>query len=444
MACSGRGIFTLEEGYWSPLSNPAFLYECHDNVEACPGGDPYNQEAKCADGRDYNSLSCGDCKDGYRAKVEGGCEKCEDGESWPFFLAAIIGVAAVIAMYILVNQEDRAKTKASSLLISMSVGLIVTVFQQLKVFSLMPFFWPEPFKSFMKFSSIFGFDMEFVRVGCLYDAGPVGSFAMKLCNIAVLLFVLGVTHAVYAAGLAGPWKPSPPGCKENLHLLTNSYGALFFAFATAIASLTFTPFICNDHPNNEETTLESYPTVKCWESSDHAAMVVIGIFSIIILLVCVTACCVAIYRFSGSMRHGNTYFLKMYSFLFSRFRVGAQYWGIVCLLRGLAVALMPALPNVVSQCLLMLTLLLYSTSTMYLRPWRIMMSNLLDVFVCVGLICILSLAVFFCRPAKNGNSLHPLLHLDELRRFLLACRDSLRCRDTFQKDKGVSVFPLSS
>jgi len=52
-------------------------------------------------------------------------------------------------------------------------------------------------------------------------------------------------------------------------------------------------------------------------------------------------------------------------------------------------------PNVLAQCTLMLLLLIYSTTTVYVLPWRLLSSNMLDVGVSVCLILVLALALFF-------------------------------------------------
>lgn len=308
------------------------------------------------------------------------------------FVAAILGV---LVMYITVNMETRAKMKSSSLQVSVSIGLIVTVFQQLKVFSLMSFYWPEPFRSLLRFSAIFGFDLEVVKFACILDVSPAVNFSMKLVNVAVLLVAILIIHVCFSLTPLARLLGNKQSCKDNIHYLTNTWGTLFFAFATAIASLSFTPFACLSHPNNEVRTVQGYPTVVCWNSDEHTAMVSVGILATLILLICVSLCGLAIYNFNSSMRLGNTYFLQMYAFLFSRFRVGAQYWGIVCLLRGLVVAIMPVFPNVLAQCVLMLCLLIYSTITVYVLPWRLLSSNALDVGVSTCLIMVLALALFF-------------------------------------------------
>lgn len=385
--CDGmttKGNVQVKEGFYSAQGDEFFTYKCQENPLRCPGGPP----GSCASGRDNTTLACGKCKSGSRAVANGGCVDCTSGDVWPFVALALFAIAAVAAMYVVVNMETRAKMKTSSLLISVSIGLIVSVFQQLKVFSLMSFYWPEPFRTFLRFTTIFGFDLELVKFACVIEVSPVVGFSMKLVNIAVLLGVISLIHLGYVLVKGG--------FKENIHFLTNSYGTLFFAFSTAIASLTFSPFACLSHPNGEVLTMQGYPTVKCFDpAGQHGSMVAIGVVATLALLLCVTLCGVAVFFYTSSMRHGNTYFLQMYAFLFSRFRVGAQYWGIVCLLRGLFVALMPVLPNVLAQCTLMLCLLLYSTTTMYILPWRLLTSNLLDVGVSVCLICVLSLALFF-------------------------------------------------
>jgi len=198
--------------------------------------------------------------------------------------------------------------------------------------------------------------------------------------------VIAIIHILYVVKLGNG--------NANVQLIANCYGTIFMAFATAISSLTFAPLQCNDHPNGKQT-MKDYLTVTCWDSSDHGAMLAIGIIAMLILFSCVATCVYIVSKFPVKMRQGDTNFLQGTRFLFSRFRIGSHYYSLICLFRGMLVALVPVLPGALIQSALLLILLLYSTLTMFVLPWRLLQATFLDVLVTCALIMVLALALFF-------------------------------------------------
>lgn len=383
LVCNGRDHqFTVASGYYAKHDDNTSVYRCWDTPESCPEGLP----GTCAFGRDANSILRGKCVSGYQPGSNGECEKCGGGDTVPFVLVVLLVIGALIAFYVTIAKENRARQKSSTVFITIALGLLVTVAQQLKVFAMLALEWPEPFKSVLSVMTIFGFNLSVLGLNCVGEFSPVVQFALNLVNIVILLGVIAVVHILY---VVKEGKNS-----AHVHLLANCYGTIFMAFATAIASLTFAPFQCNDHPNGQRT-MKGYPTTLCWEGGDHSAMLGIGILATLILLSCVASCVFIVSKFPAKMRQGDTQFLKGTTFLFSRFRVGSHFYSLICLFRGLMIALVPVLPNALTQCALFVVLLFYSTATMYVLPWRILHASFLDVGVTTALIMLLTLALFF-------------------------------------------------
>jgi hypothetical protein len=380
--CSGMGVVPqLEDGYWANADNPWSVYKCEFPLY-CQGT---RNPGECTKGRDGNTLQCGECLDGYQPDDNGECKDCGDGGVVFFLFIVFCVVLCLCLLYAIIAMENKATQKTSTILVTIALGLFVTVAQQLKVFNLLAIDPPDPFKMLLESMTVFGFDLNVVGLSCVDRFEPVMKFAFNLINIVILLGVLALIHIAYAI---------KQGKGSHIHLLMNCYGTIFMAFATAISSLTFAPFQCIEHPN-DKWTMKGYPTTVCWEGSDHAAMLVIGIVASLILFACCAVCIFIVRQFPVRMRRSDTAFLKGTSFLFARFRISSYFYGLICVFRGMLVALVPVLPNALTQCSLLIVLLFYCTATTYFLPWRVPIANCLDVSIQISLILTLTLALFF-------------------------------------------------
>merc|ERR1719253_412438 len=174
-------------------------------------------------------------------------------------------------MYYIVNQPSEKQSQTLLLTLIMG-GLVITTVQQLAIFAVLSVEWHEPIRSVLEFLTIFSFDLEVVRVGCIFGSDPVTGFAMKVFMILACILILGVVHM--------KWLSENPKSAQRAIRFYNAVGFIFMALYISIAATTFSPFQCYDHPNGM-SSVKKYPTVFCGDSSEHDSMVAIGIFAVL-------------------------------------------------------------------------------------------------------------------------------------------------------------------
>eukprot|EP00971_Amphidinium_carterae_P322241 6404869-Amphidinium_carterae.1 len=64
-------------------------------------------------------------------------------------------------------------------------------------------------------------------------------------------------------------------------------------FNIAVTSTVLEPLQCEDHPS-EMWTIHNYPSIICWETSDHSAMLAIGMGAFIVVPLNYLVACVLI------------------------------------------------------------------------------------------------------------------------------------------------------
>ncbi|CAE6956863.1 RPS6, partial [Symbiodinium sp. CCMP2456] len=96
------------------------------------------------------------------------------------------------------------------------------------------------------------------------------------------------------------------------------------------------------------------------------------------------------------LRRADAVYFRACSFLWMRYRPGAERFSIFFLCRNALIVLCPLLPSL-SIKLVVLNVLLYSSliATTLSQPWRVPASNALDMLLHVGLLVVLYMASMF-------------------------------------------------
>ena len=229
-----------------------------------------------------------------------------------------------------------------------------------------------------------------VATGVRFELGSLSRSVLMSRTLLVLVFffVAAVVHAAFltvrkAKGL-------------QLSLLARTVGTLFMVFFISLCSSLLAPFRCDSHPNGL-STVQAYHGVFCNGRDEHLQMALIGGFACLLPIAFLVLCSWIILReLPKRLESADVQFVRACSFLFVRFRPGAEVFSVIFLVRNSLVVLCPLLPST-SGKVLCLNLLLYVSLvvTAFSKPWRAMACNYLDIVLVTGMLVILDMGSLF-------------------------------------------------
>jgi len=339
-------------------------------------------------GRDATSVACSRCQEGLRSQ-DGICVPCEGGDYALVILVIIAAAGAIALLYIvLMNEGQKTRQPGSLLIAALGMGQMVTVVQQLTVIQQFKIDWGEPFSSVLVALELMAFDLDMISINCVAPMSPVVKFATRTLLVIFFFAVASIVHVIFLAlrrvkGL-------------QISVLARTMGTLFMVFFISLCSSLLAPFRCNSHPNGE-STLQSYHEVFCNGAGDHLHMALIGGFACLLPLAFLALCCwIILWELPKRLENADVQFVRACSFLFIRFRPGAEVFSVIFLLRNALVVLCPLLPST-SGKVLCLNLLLYGSliMTAFSKPWRAMACNYLDIVLMTGMLVILDMGSLF-------------------------------------------------
>eukprot|EP00930_Biecheleria_cincta_P065340 TRINITY_DN5110_c0_g1_i4.p1 TRINITY_DN5110_c0_g1~~TRINITY_DN5110_c0_g1_i4.p1 ORF type:complete len:1421 (-),score=213.93 TRINITY_DN5110_c0_g1_i4:543-4754(-) len=367
------------------------MFKCHADARRCPNA----QLGVCSEGRE--GLACTNCKDGLTSHDDGTCAECA-GNDPAFFALACLGVpAAVVGLYLLLDNDLVAKQPHTVLLVGIIGSMIMGVLQQLGTIASTSIEWVDPVSSMLDMLMVFSFEIEVLRVGCIASFSPLLLYVGKLCMALMMLgFMLLVHVAVVLLRHRGRFRDRAP-------TLIRSIGTLLLVFQIAIAGASIPPFECSTHPNRF-TTVARYPTILCgWEDGgqEWQAMAMIGMFSTLLVCAWVAGCLAVIYQLPRQIEKNNEFYMRSFTFLFMRFKPDVYWFTVVPICRNLLVSLAPTLPDSTSQILCLQGFqLLYVVVVAHYSPWRVRLGNYLDITITMALLAFLSCAAFFVETSS--------------------------------------------
>jgi len=382
--CPGSNALLLKPGYFSTPEAPGEVFQCHGGFKRCPGGLP----GTCAAGRDSTSPSCAKCLPGLHG-TEDVCLPCVGGDYALIAVVCVLCVMGIAILYIvLVHESQKSRQPGSLLIAALSLGQMVTVVQQLTVIQQFKIEWGQPFSNILEAMELMAFDLDMISISCLTPMSPVMKFTIRTLLVLLFFVVAAIVHFIYLL------------CKRaqtlKISLLLRTVGTLFMAFFISLCSSLLLPFRCNVHPNGR-WTVQTYHEVFCDGTGEHLQMALVGGLSCL-LPVCFLAGCIWIIVFELPKRLANADvgFIRACSFLFIRFRPGAEVFSVLFLARNALVVLCPLLPSAAFKVVCM-NILLYSSIvvTALEKPWRAMACNFLDLALVTGMLVILDMGSLF-------------------------------------------------
>eukprot|EP00971_Amphidinium_carterae_P025617 505388-Amphidinium_carterae.1 len=258
---------TLLQGYYAEVSGFHYsIYRCSVEMNKCKGGHHFEV---CALGR--TGLRCEMCLPGKVPGADGTCVACHER---PAASLAVVVVGCCLALVLLYRAVDnRGKTPGRdhlALAAAISFSIFISLLQHLGVLAQLHLAWEEPLLNIMTILGVVVLDMSLVPTGCVIPVEPYAQFLMKFVVVVVAVLVLGLVHVATVV------------CKYKLKFshqwasLLGSIGTFASIVFMAVMSAALGPFRCFTHPNGKWTS-SAYGSVVCWETAQHAHLVVTAV-----------------------------------------------------------------------------------------------------------------------------------------------------------------------
>ncbi|CAL1154799.1 unnamed protein product [Cladocopium goreaui] len=392
--CEGSSKLLLEPGFFSRPEEPGAVYRCFEEPVRCPGGEP----GTCAVGRDTSAVACSACLPGLHA-TDGICVECGGGDYALLITVGIIACVCIAILYlVLVNEGQKSRQPGSLLIAALGMGQMVTTVQQLTVIQQFKIEWGEPFAGILLSLEVFSFDLDMISIGCVAPMGPVAKFSSRTLTVVGLLLVASLVHLLYLAVTKSK--------TLQISLLLRTSGTLLLVFFISLCSSLLAPFRCSQHPNGR-WTVQAYHGVYCNGEGDHQVMAIVGGLACLMPMGFVAICMwVIIIELPKRLQSADVKFLRGCSFLFMRFRPGAEIFSVLFLIRNALVVLCPLLPSPSGKVVCM-NLILYGSLAMvaYSKPWRVAACNFLDVMLLACMLVILDAGSLFIREDDGHTTM---------------------------------------
>ena len=310
---------------------------------------------------------------------------------------AVLPVAiCILALFMFLFGNDAVTVNVSvPEMVSVLLGLFITTMQTLALFPGLSIEWRSQGDFFAGFKFFLGNPDAWaggIRLTCALSAKPLGRYLFScllpvLCVLSVLL-VWGISLAVAKVRRQEGW---------NIKIMCNTLGQLLQTVFIAIAVLVVQPLRCYGHPN-QKSSMTSFPQILCWGEDDmHTSLVVIGIILGVFFVIPFLALCIhAVVKAPKAVDPVGHY--QRWRFLLYRFRADVWWWGIVFLLRQLALAFSCCIPADSPQWQITYVAMVTSLYLIVLclnQPWKNITLNYVDLcsMVVVNFIIISSSAL---------------------------------------------------
>ncbi|CAE7862881.1 unnamed protein product, partial [Symbiodinium microadriaticum] len=302
-------------------------------------------------------VSCYDCLPGLRAVDAGYCWDCAGGDYALLLFFLLIAVSAIVGLYYFLMREGERNTQPGHLLvIALGLSQLVTVIQKLTVIQKFRISWREPVVSILNLFELMSLNLDMLSISCFTSMGPVFKYALRSLIAPIFVCVVVVLHGVNLL-LKGNLR------KGDLEIsqLLRTIGSLFLIFYISVFTAILAPFQCNYHPNGR-STVQEYHTVFCDGQDEHLHMSIIGgvatLMPISFLVICTWVTLVELPR---RLQEADVRFVRACSFLYIRFRPGAEIFSVLYLTRNALIVLCPLIPSVSTKLVCMNILLPWGT-----------------------------------------------------------------------------------
>jgi hypothetical protein len=389
LKCNQRNEPPLSvEGYYVKTSSAPRDYnviQCR-NTDECVNGPIGNA---CQIGRE--GLGCGNCKEKHYKADRGVCGECDGPSILPVIATIVGGLIGVCFLYRFASI-DATKQKLTSVTAALCIGQVCSAVQAMGVFQQLTITWPEPVGSVLKVLGLLTFDLDVIRIQCLFGRDN------PLINYITRLFL----HPIFATLLALIFlfqrKFRSRGAEMDFDRLVNAEGLVLMVAYISFTLSILLPFQCVSNPDGTHS-MASNPAVECFATTDHQVMMVFGCIFVLLYPVSIIAKIALLTKqYQGLILTGHGLSLvKRYRFLFNRFKPTTYGFGLVHIVRSTLVALVPVLfpGRPMWQCVTMgVVLLSFSTFQSRVWPWRTQVANACDLGINFGLIVVMMGAGF--------------------------------------------------
>lgn len=368
----GLGTPMQEAGRWTyPMQGTAcdFAVLSCRNDNQCPQG----ALGVCAEGRE--GKACNNCKEGYFPLENGTCQKCQEADLLPA-IAIFILIPMAIILLSCFNMDPNQQSLNLLTAAAVTSQIIMSV-QALGSIRQLSIEWPVPVKSLIDLTRLLTFNLDIIKVGCVYgNDSPILKFTSQIliCPVGCCLICLG-------------WliQQIDRRSKMSWDGVINLCGLLFFALFLSITLSTMIPFQCQQNPNGSRSMV-SEPGIICFDSEEHSILVILASFGILsqpVAILCWTTYTTVMYPLRVSTGRGLR-LVHRYRFLFHRFKPECYYYGSVLLYRNAMIAILPValsrLPELqipVMGSLLLISVIVQARTS----PWRTKFANVVELLL---------------------------------------------------------------
>ena len=271
----------LPSYYSNPLV-PLATYRCRAN---CPGGLPGTCDAGLV------GLPCGECPEGFYFS-SGVCTDCGVAVPAGWVLALALILLAIFTSYYLMTSPYTGKATVLTCTTA-SMGMMVSMFQNLGVLQTVSVPWPAELSDFLSFFQLFTLNLDSFGFSCL-AGGPVQRY---VSNCAFFVFVILALISMYfltklLAKLL-PW-PRVKALAWHPYKSMSTVGQFCQVSFTTMSNVGLMPFMCYSHPMGASSVLK-YSEVFCG-SEEHGTMQFFGILLLCLSMLFVACCFFAAWK----------------------------------------------------------------------------------------------------------------------------------------------------
>ncbi|CAK9058310.1 unnamed protein product [Durusdinium trenchii] len=394
--CPGSDSLQVLPGYFSTVDAPGEIYRCFGDVGKCPGGPP----GTCALGRDRRSVACSRCESGKHAEADGTCRPCVGLDFAIFISTSVLVIMVITALYLGLLKTKRHPSPL--LIVTISLAQMITIAQKLTVLAKFKIGWDEPFLSVLHSIQLLNFDLKHISIDCISQVAPLVEFSIRVLLMPLFCLLVLIVHFLYSAFFS---KRSMCGSFQ-LAQLGRTVGTIFIICFISVFSSLLSPFQCVKHPNGK-FTLQDYHDVFCNWQEEHLQMCILGAIACLLpvgfLALCTWAVLVEVPK---RLEESNQNFIRACSFLFTRFRPGAEVFSVLFLTRN-ALVVLCQLPSNRPVKVVLLNALLYVSLilTAFYKPWRFLSCNLLDIWLIAGLMVIVDMGAVSMQEENSASAM---------------------------------------
>ncbi|CAE7247064.1 RPS6, partial [Symbiodinium microadriaticum] len=338
---------------------------------------------------------CHGCLPGLRPLDDGSCGPCGGTSYLVFAIAVVLLVLGVAVVYVVLVMDAEQVTQPGHTLVgAVAASQLLTLVQQLVVIRKLGIEWQEPLKEYLELLAVFGVDLDMLSLSCIASVSPVLKYVLAVSVTPILAAIALLLHL--SALFFKKYVKQGLRVRLDLSALLRTVGSLIAILFISIFTSLVAPFQCNLHPNGR-MTVQEYGSVFCTLENEHLQMSLIGAAACLMPLCFLSICFWIIFlKLPRWLRRADAVYFRACSFLWMRYRPGAERFSIFFLCRNALFVLCPLLPSL-SIKLVVLNVLLYSSliATTLSQPWRVPASNALDVLLHVGLLVVLYMASMF-------------------------------------------------